>query len=54
MEVHIYRVKTQSQTGNIGVKDLTKKRPKSQDIQLVIFKIYTFCWKIQQRLSGPG
>ena len=25
MEVHIYRVKTKSQTGNIGVKDLTKK-----------------------------
>ena len=30
------------------------KRPKPQDTQLGILKIYAFCWKIQQRASGPG
>ena len=30
------------------------KRPKPQDIQLGILKIYAFCWKIQQKVSGPG
>ena len=29
-------------------------RPKPQDTQLGILKIYAFCWKIQQRASGPG
>ena len=31
-----------------------KKRPKSQDIQLVILKLYTFYRKTQQGLSDPG
>ena len=30
------------------------KRPKPEENQLGILKIYTFCWKIQQRASGPG
>ena len=30
------------------------KRPKLQDTQLGILKIYTFCQKIQQRASSPG
>ena len=30
------------------------KRPKLQDTQLGILKIYVFCQKIQQRVSGPG
>ena len=30
------------------------KRPKPQDTQLGILKIYTFCRKIQQRALGPG
>ena len=30
------------------------KRPKPQDTQLCILKIYAFCWKTQQRASGPG
>ena len=31
-----------------------RKKPKSQDIQLVILKLYTFYRKMQQGLSGPG
>ena len=30
------------------------KRPKPQDTQLGILKIYAFYQKIQQRTSGPG
>ena len=30
------------------------KRPESQDTQLGILKICTFCQKIQQRALGPG
>ena len=30
------------------------KRPKLQDIQLGILKIYAYFRKIQQRVSGPG
>ena len=30
------------------------KRPKPQDTQLGILKIYTFCQKIQQRVLRPG
>ena len=30
------------------------KRPKSQDTQLGILKIYAFCQKIQQKAFGPG
>ena len=30
------------------------KRPKLQDAQLGILKIYTFCRKMKQRASGPG
>ena len=30
------------------------KRPKPQDTQLGILKIYTSCRKIQKRVSGPG
>ena len=30
------------------------KNPKSQDTQLGILKIYAFCRKIHQRVSGPG
>ena len=30
------------------------KRPKLQDTQLGMLKFYVFCWKIQQRASGPG
>ena len=30
------------------------KRPKANKNQLGILKIYTFCWKIHQRVSGPG
>ena len=29
------------------------KKPKLQDTQLGILKIYAFCQKIQQRASGP-
>ena len=29
------------------------KRPKTQDDQPGISKIYAFCWKIQQGASGP-
>ena len=50
MEVHVYSVKAKSQT----VKDImTTKRPKPQVIQLGILKIYAFCWKIEQKASGP-
>ena len=38
-----------SQTYNDNIK-----RPKLQDTQLGISKIYLFCQKIQQRSSGPG
>ena len=30
------------------------KRPTLEDIQLGISKIYAFCWKIQQGISGLG
>ena len=30
------------------------KSPKLKEKQLGILKIYTFCQKIQQRVSGPG
>ena len=30
------------------------KRPKLKENQLRSLKIYTFCQKIQQRVSGPG
>ena len=30
------------------------KRPKLQDTQLGILRIYAFCQKIQQRAAGPG
>ena len=30
------------------------KKPKLQDTQLGILKIYAFCQKIQQRTSCPG
>ena len=30
------------------------KRPKLQDTQQGILKIYSFCWKIQQKALGPG
>ena len=30
------------------------KRPDLKGNQLGIFKIYAFCWKIQQRALGPG
>ena len=52
MEVHTYSVKTKSQAGNILVRYLyndSMKRPKLQDTQLGILKVYTICWKIQQR-----
>ena len=55
MEVHIYIVKAKSQAGNIWIKDImTTKRPKPKESQQAILKIYAFCWKIQQRASGPG
>ena len=38
-----------SQTYNYNIK-----RSKLQDIQLGIFKVYAFCWKIQQRALGPA
>ena len=38
---------SQTYNGNI-------KRPKLQDTQLGILKIYTICQKIQQRGLGPG
>ena len=38
-----------SQTYNDNIK-----RPKPQDTQLGILKIYPFCWKIQQRNLDPG
>ena len=55
MQAHIYSVKAKSQVGNIWVKDImaTKKRPKPQDTQIGILKIYSFCQKIQQKASGP-
>ena len=31
-----------------------KKRPKPKENQLGILKVYTFCWKIQQRASIPS
>ena len=46
VEVHIHSVKAKSQAGNT-------KRPKPKENQLGILKIYAFCWKIQQRASGP-
>ena len=30
------------------------KRPKPQNTQLGILKIFAFCWKIKQRTLGPG
>ena len=30
------------------------KRPKPQDTQLGILKIFAFCWKIKRRALGPG
>ena len=38
-----------SQTYNDNIK-----RSYLQDTQLGILKLYAFCWKIQQRASGPG
>ena len=55
MEVHIYSVKVKSQAGNIWAKHkMTTQRPKPQDTQLGILKIYAFSLKIQQRASCPG
>ena len=38
-----------SQTCNDNIK-----RAKLQNAQLGIVRIYAFCWKIQQRVFGPG
>ena len=38
-----------SQTYNDNIK-----RAKLQNAQLGILRIYAFCWKIQQRMFGPG
>ena len=55
MEEPIYSVKAKSQSGNMSQRyNDNIKRPKLQDTQLGILKIYVFCQKIQQRVSGPG
>ena len=55
MEVFIYSFKAKNQAGNIWVKHYDNiKKPKLQDTQLGILKIYAFCRKIQQRASCPG
>ena len=55
MEAHIYSVKVKSQASNIWAKDkMTTQRPKPQDTQLGILKIYAFSLKIQQRALCPG
>ena len=51
----IQTVKAKSQTANMSQQyNDNIKRPKLQDTQLGILKIYTFCRKIQQRASGLG
>ena len=55
IEVHIYSVKAKGQAGNIWVKHNDNiERAKLQNAQLGILRIYAFCWKIQQRMFGPG
>ena len=54
MDVRIYSVKANSQAGNITAYIMTTQRPKPQDIELGILKIYALCLKIQQGTSGPG
>ena len=51
MEIHIYSVKAKSQAGNIHDQH---KKAKATRYSARDFKISAFCWKIQQRASGPG
>ena len=48
MDVHIYSVKANSQASNTWIYVMTThtKRPKSQDTQLGVSKIYAYCQKI--------
>ena len=53
MEVHIYSIKAKSQGGNSEIMSI-QKRPKLNENQLCILKIYAFCQKIQQRALVSG
>ena len=55
MEVHIYSsIKAIVATDIVNRYSDDTKRPKLKENQLGILKIYTFCQKIQQKVSGPG
>ena len=58
MEIHIYSVKSEYTVKVYRVKQVifmtSIKRAKPLDTLLGILKISAFCWKIQQRASGPG
>ena len=55
MEVHIYSsIKAIVATDIVNRYRDDTKRPKLKENQLGILKIYTFCQKIQQKVSGPG
>ena len=48
MDVHIYTVKANSQTGNMSLYNENTKKAKPQDTELGISKIYEFCQKIDR------
>ena len=55
MEVRIYSVKAKSQACNMSqTYNDNIKRPKPQDTELGILKIYAFFRKIQKRASSQG
>ena len=56
MEVHIYNVRAESEAGLIIMSQTYNDniRPKQQDTQLGILKIYVFWWITQQRILGTG
>ena len=52
MEIHICNVKAKSQAGNMSQRYSDSiNRPKPQDTQIGILRIYAFCPKIQQNSS---
>ena len=52
MEIHIFNVKAKSQAGNMSQRYSDNiNRPKPQDTQIGILRIYAFCPKIQQNSS---
>ena len=55
MEVYIYSVQAKSLAGNYTSQRYNEnKKTKAARYSARILEIYAFCWKIQQRASGPG